>query len=86
MRVEAVTNRIMRGASPMIFGINAALTAVEEAATEADPARCSVVSDGRTIRLTLYADSGAVAAVERGPIRAITFAGELIDKAPLKLA
>ena len=87
MRVEAVTNGILRGASPMIFAINAALTPVEEAATEAEPAsRVMISEDGPTIRLTRHAETGTVAAVELDPIRAITLAGELINKAPPKLA
>jgi hypothetical protein len=44
-----------------------------------------VNDDGQTIRLTLYAETGAVAAVELDPIRAIALAGELIKSALPKL-
>lgn len=35
--------------------------------------------DGQTMRLTLYVETGAVAAVELDPIHAITLAGKLIE-------
>jgi hypothetical protein len=40
-----------------------------------------ISEDGRTIWLALHAETGAVAAAEIGPVRAIALAGELIQAA-----
>jgi hypothetical protein len=48
-------------------------------------ARAVVSDDGREIRLTLYAQHGAVAEVALDPCRAITIAGKLINAAGLRL-
>jgi hypothetical protein len=49
---------------------------------DAEPASRAVVSDdAKVIRLTLFAETGAVASVEVDPIRAIAVAAELIDAA-----
>ncbi|HEY1430111.1 MAG TPA: hypothetical protein VGF39_00530 [Stellaceae bacterium] len=45
-----------------------------------------VSDDGQTVRLTLHAETGAVAAVELDPIRAITLAGKLIGAAASRLS
>jgi hypothetical protein len=87
MRDEELARMIGRGGSPMIVAVNAALAALDEAPPEAEPAsRAAVSDDGDTIRLTLYAETGAVAAMELDPIRAIMPAGELIDAALASLA
>jgi hypothetical protein len=44
-----------------------------------------VSDDGREIRLTLYAQHGAVAEVTLDPCRAIAIAGKLIQAAGLRL-
>jgi len=44
-------------------------------------ARAVVSDDGQTVRLTLYAETGAVAALELDSIRAITLVGKLIEAA-----
>jgi hypothetical protein len=85
---DAEFARMMRlGQLPRIAAIDAALAAFEEAPTEWEPASRSVVSDdGQTIRLTLYAETGTIAAVDLDPIRAITLAGKLIDGALPRLS
>jgi hypothetical protein len=71
-----------RGQLQRIAAIDAALAANDEAPTEWEPASRAVVSDNdQTIRLTLYAKTGAVAAAELDPIRAITLAGRPIEGA-----
>jgi hypothetical protein len=81
MRNEEFARMMQRGQLPRIAAIDAALAALEEAPTEWQPASRAVVSDDgqTTIRMTLYAETGAVAAVELDPIRAITLAGKLIE-------
>ena len=82
MRDEEFARVMRRGQLPRIAAIDAAIAALDEAPTEWEPASRAVVSDdSQTIRLTLYAETGVVAAVELDPIRAITLAGKLIDAA-----
>jgi hypothetical protein len=82
MRDEELARMIRRGQLPRIAAIDAAIAALEERPTEWAPASRAVVrDDGQTIRMTLYAETGAVAAVELDPIRAVTRAGKLINAA-----
>jgi hypothetical protein len=82
MSDEELARIIRHSASPTIAAIDAALATLDEAPTAWEPASRAVVSDdGQTIRLTLYAEIGAVAAAELDPIRAITLAGKLIEAA-----
>jgi hypothetical protein len=48
-------------------------------------ARAAVADDGREIRLTVYTEAAAAAAVVLEPVRAIRMAGELIEAALPKL-
>jgi hypothetical protein len=85
-RDEALARMMRQGDLPRIAAIDAALAALEEAPTEWEPTSRAVVSDdGQTTRLPLHAETGAVAAVELDPIRAIALAGKLIDVALAKL-
>jgi hypothetical protein len=66
--------------------IDAAIAALDTPPADVDPAGCAMVSeDGKIIRLTLYAEAGAVASVELSPVRAVAVAGKLIDAALAKL-
>ena len=86
MREEALDRAIRRGQVSQIAAIDAALAALDEAPTKYQPASRAVVGDdGKTIRLTLYAETGAVALVELDPTHAIALAGKLIDAALPKL-
>jgi hypothetical protein len=68
-------------------GINAALDALDAMPIETKlPSRAVVSDDGREIRLTLYAEAGAVAAVVRDPVRAVALAGRLIAAALPRLS
>jgi hypothetical protein len=86
LRDEALGRMLRRGAVepghlPLIAGINAALVALVSIPIE-DEAACAVVSDdGREIRLTLYAKTGAVAATVLDPVRAVALAQRLIGAA-----
>jgi hypothetical protein len=85
-RDEALARMVWQGDLLRIAATDAELAALEEAPTEGEPASRAVVSDdGRTVRLTLFAETGAVAAVELDPIRAIRLASKLIDAALPKL-
>lgn len=76
-----------RGQLPLIATIDAVLAALDEATTGWEPASRAVVGDdGQTIRLTLYAETVAVAAAEIDPVHAIMLAGKLIEAALPKLA
>jgi hypothetical protein len=86
MREEAVERILRQSGSPTIAAINAALGALDETLPEAEPASRAAVSDnGQTIRLTLFAETGAVAAVELEPVTAIGLASELIETGLLQL-
>jgi hypothetical protein len=87
MRNEVIAGVIREGPGRyQVAAIDTALAAIDEAPADAEPASRAVVSDdGKVIRLTLYVETGAVAAVELDPIRAITLAAELIDAALLRL-
>jgi hypothetical protein len=75
------------GHLPLIAGINAALDALDGMPIAADVASRAVVSDdGREIRLTLYAEAGAVAAVVLDPVRAVALAQRLIAAALPRLS
>jgi hypothetical protein len=81
---DELARTVRRSQLPQIASIDARL---EETPAEWKPAcRAVVADDGQTIRLTLYAETGAVAAVDLDPLRAIALAGELIDAALPKLA
>jgi hypothetical protein len=67
------------GHLPLLAGINAALDSLP---IEAETAARAVVSDdGREIRLALYNEAGAVAAVVLSPVHAVALAGGLIEAA-----
>lgn len=74
---------VRRGQLPRIAAIDAALVALEEEPTAWPPASRAVVTDDgqTTIRMTLYAETGAVASVVLDAIRAVAGAGELLDAA-----
>ena len=79
MRDEEVTRILRQHASLTITAINAALAALGEAPPEGEPASRAVASDnGQTIRLTLYAETGAVAAVGLEPVTAVAPASKLL--------
>ena len=65
----------------LLAGINAVLGALEETMPieVVAAARAVVADDGRQIRLTLYSKTGAVASVTLDPVRAVAFAGRLIE-------
>ena len=87
MREKDIARMFRSGQLPQIAAINAVLAVLDEVPIDAKPAGRAVVSDdGKTIRLALYAKTGAVAAVELDPTRAIALAGKLIDAALPKLA
>ena len=87
MREKDIARMFRSGQLPQIAAINAVLAVLDEVPIDAKPAGRAVVSDdGKTIRLALYAETGAVAAVELDPTRAIALAGKLIDAALPKLA
>jgi hypothetical protein len=76
MRNEEFVRLLRRGQLPRIAAIDAAIAALDEVPADAEPASRHVVSDdGKVIRLTLYTETGVVAAIELDPIRAITLAG-----------
>jgi hypothetical protein len=87
MRDDTLGRMLRRGAVepgqlPLIGGINAALDTLDSVPIEAEEAARAVVSDdGREIRLTLYAEAGAVATVALDPVRAVALAGRLIAAA-----
>jgi hypothetical protein len=86
MREEAVERILRQSGSPTIAAINAALGALDETPPEAEPAsRAAVSHNGQTIRLTLFAETGAVAAAELEPVTAIGLASELIETGLLQL-
>jgi hypothetical protein len=75
------------GFMAMLGQVGAALDALDRMPVEAEPAVQAVVSDdGTRIRLTLYSEAGAEAAVALTPIRAIALAGRLIAAASLRLS
>ncbi|HKM73915.1 MAG TPA: hypothetical protein VJX94_28275 [Stellaceae bacterium] len=81
-RSEALARLLRQGDVLLIARLDAALAALEEAPAEWEPASRAVVSDdGQAVRLTLYAEIGAIAAMDLDPIRAIGLAGKLIDGA-----
>jgi hypothetical protein len=92
LRADMLARMIARGAVepghlPLVAGINAAIDALDGVPIEAETAARAVVSDdGRAIRLTLYAEAAAVAAVALSPERAIALAGRLLDAAGLRLS
>jgi hypothetical protein len=70
------------GHLPLIAGINAVLYALDSIPIEVVAAARAVVSDdGREIRLTLYAQHGAVATLALDPCHAIALVGKLIEAA-----
>ena len=86
LRVREIKRLRARGQLANFDIIDAALAALDEPPADVDPAGRAVVSDdGKIIRLTLYAEAGAVASVELSPVRAVAVAGKLIDVALAKL-
>jgi hypothetical protein len=87
MREEAIVRALRQPPGCFqVAAIDAALAAINEAPADAEPAARAVVSDdGKIIRLTLYADTGVVAAVDLDPLRAIALAGDLIEAARPRL-
>jgi hypothetical protein len=74
------------GTSMPLANINAAIEAVEGIPVGANlVTRSALPDDGEVPRLTLYAEAGAVAAVELDPVRAVGLAGRLIAAASLRL-
>jgi hypothetical protein len=69
----------------LLAGISAALVAIDGELVDAATAARAAVSDDEQIRLTLYAEDHAVAAIEPEPARAVGLAGRLIEAAAPKL-
>jgi hypothetical protein len=92
LRNDMVGRMLRRGAVepghlPLIAGVNAPLDAFDKMPIEAETAARAVVGDdGREIRLTLYAEAGAVAAVVLDPALAIALAQRLIAAALPRLS
>ena len=86
MRHEEAVRILRQHPSSTTTAIDAMLTALDEITNDPQPASRGVVSDdGREIRLTLYAQEGAVASTALDPTRAVALAGELIAAALLRL-
>jgi hypothetical protein len=86
MRAEELGRVIRDGRAPLLAVIETALARLNEIPAEAHPSSRAVVSDdGRTIRLALYADTGAVAAVVLDPVYAIGLANRLLAAALSRL-
>jgi hypothetical protein len=89
LRQLAESEAIDGGLLALLGNVGAAITAIDAAspvAADAEPnARAVVSDDGTEIRLTLYAENGAVFAVPIAPGRAVALAGELIAAARPKL-
>ena len=84
--LAGLEKQIDAGHLALLAGINAALLAADAQAVAAeDAARAIVADDGSAIRLVLYREDEAVAAVTVNPVRAIALAGDLIAAAAPKL-
>jgi hypothetical protein len=91
MRADMLDRMLRRGAVepghlPLIAGINAALTALDQSAQTEAAAPAAVDGTGEAIRLVMYRDGTAIAATELAPTTAIALAGELLGAAGLRLA
>jgi hypothetical protein len=87
MRDELLARMVRRGQLPLIATIDAALAVLEDEAPAGESAsRAAVSDDGQKVRLTLYAETGSLTAVELDPVRAITLTGKLIGAALPNLA
>jgi hypothetical protein len=92
MQGDMLARMILRGMIKpghlgLIAGIAAALGTLDTMPAEAEMAARAVVSDdGRGIRLTLYAEAGAAAAIVLDPIRAVALAGWLLATALPRLS
>jgi hypothetical protein len=66
MREEAIVRALRQPPGCFqVAAIDAALTAIDEAPADAEPASCAMVrDDGRSVRLVLFAETGTVAAVD----------------------
>jgi hypothetical protein len=84
--LAGMDGQIEAGPLVLLAGIAAALAAIDgEAVACAELANRAVVSDGGEIRLVLYGEAGATAAVALDPMRAIHLAERLIAAALPKL-
>ena len=81
--IEKLTREEADGGFLAVLGrVSAALHALDRMPVEAEPAVRAVVSDGGVkLQQTLYAATGAVAAVELDPIRAVELASRRIEAA-----
>jgi hypothetical protein len=87
MRGEEIARILRQSPSPALAVITELLAALDELPAEAQPASRAVVSDGgQEIRLTLYGETGAVAAAPLDPVRAVALADELIRAALQRLS
>jgi hypothetical protein len=78
--------QIDAGQLALLAGISGALAAIDSEDLPAEPAARAVVSDdGTEIRLTLYTNAHAAAAIDLDPVRAVRLAGKLIAAALLRL-
>jgi hypothetical protein len=84
--VERLARRIEGGDLALVGTVHAALAAVDSTPIEAvAAARAVVADDGRTIRLTFYAEDGAACGLELDPAYAVALAGRLIDAASVRM-
>jgi hypothetical protein len=96
MRAELLVDLATKRHSPAFLALFANVTTVIEAvervsvkpepATLQTAARAVVSGDGAAIRMMLYDDTGTVATVEFGPVRAIGLASRLIEAAIPRLS
>jgi hypothetical protein len=86
MRHQEAVRILRQHPSSTTTAIDAMLAVLDEIPTGAVPAtRAVVADDDEEIRLTLYAEEGAVASAALDPIAAIGLAGKLIEAALLRL-
>jgi hypothetical protein len=80
-------NEIDGGMLALLGGVGAAVAAVDRMPDpKAAPAtRAAVADDGQAIMLTLYDNTGHVAAAELDPLRTVALVGRLLEAALLRL-
>ena len=88
--LDDLGERIDGGSLSLLTAIGGALAAIDAELgmdpEEVQPAtRIVLTDDGDTARLTLYGNTGAVAAVPLSPLRLVGLAGELIAAAMRRL-
>ena len=71
------------GHLPLIVGINAAITVLDQSAEAAAPA--AVDGSGAEIRLIVYRNGDAIAAAPLSPVAAVRLGGELLAAAGERL-